>query len=63
MSDMSDHTNLFLTRRIGEKVKIGNGITITVVDIRPGGQVRLGVETEPFLPVMRSELLEGKRHD
>jgi len=46
---------LVLTRKIGEKVVLGDEIEIAVVDIR-GNQVRLGISAPKTLPVLRSEL-------
>lgn len=46
---------LILTRRLGEKILIGDGISVTVVRVK-GNQVRLGIEAPPDVPVSRSEL-------
>ncbi len=51
---------LILTRRVGETVIIGGGITVTVLDIK-GGQVRLGVMAPKEVPVHRGELVERER--
>lgn len=48
---------LVLTRKEGERILIGEKISVTVVRILGGG-VRLGVEAPPEVPVMRSELKE-----
>ncbi len=46
---------LVLSRRVGERIRIGGDITITVVRISGGG-VRLGIEAPTELPVVREEL-------
>jgi carbon storage regulator len=48
---------LVLTRKEGERILIGENISVTVVRI-VGGGVRLGVEAPPEVSVMRSELKE-----
>lgn len=46
---------LTLTRKIGQKILIGDGIEIVVREIR-GRQVRLGITAPDGLPVYREEL-------
>jgi carbon storage regulator CsrA len=46
---------LVLSRKIGEKVVIGNCITITVVDVK-GNKVRLGISAPDDISILRSEL-------
>jgi carbon storage regulator len=46
---------LVLSRKPGERLHIGNGITITVVAVQ-GRQVRLGIEAPAVVPVRRAEL-------
>ena len=48
---------LVLSRKIGERILIGENISVTVVRIA-GGAVRLGVEAPPELAVIRQELKE-----
>ena len=48
---------LVLSRKIGERILIGDKIAITVVKIGHGG-VRIGVEAPPELAVVREELAE-----
>jgi carbon storage regulator len=48
---------LVLSRKVGERILIGDKITITVVKIGHGG-VRVGVEAPPELAVVREELAE-----
>ena len=47
---------LVLTRKVAEKLYIGNEICVTVVRL-DGGQVRLGIEAPREVPVVRAELL------
>jgi carbon storage regulator len=46
---------LVLTRKAGEKIHIGNGITITVVEVR-GSKIRLGIDAPEDVPIFRAEL-------
>ena len=46
---------LVLTRRLMEKLYIGDEICVTVVRLE-GGQVRLGIEAPRQIPVVRAEL-------
>lgn len=46
---------LALSRKPGEKVVIGNGITLTVVKVS-GGRVRLGFDAPDQVRIVRSEL-------
>jgi carbon storage regulator len=51
---------LVLSRKLGEKLVIGDNVTITVVDI-DRGKIRLGIEAPREVAVYRSELLvDGK---
>jgi carbon storage regulator len=46
---------LVVSRKVGERLLIGDKIAITIVKVA-GGAVRLGVEAPAELPVMREEL-------
>lgn len=48
---------LVLTRRSEEAIKLGDDITITVVEIK-GNQVRLGIEAPADVRIYRKELYE-----
>ncbi|MDP3685365.1 MAG: carbon storage regulator [bacterium] len=47
---------LVLSRKLGEKIVIGDNIFITVVDI-DRGKIRLGVDAPREVPIFRQELL------
>jgi carbon storage regulator len=47
---------LVLTRKPGEKVLVGERITITIVRIGPNS-VRIGIDAPPELNIVREELL------
>ena len=47
---------LVLSRKLGEKICIGDNIFITVVDI-DRGKIRLGIEAPRNVPIFRQELL------
>jgi carbon storage regulator len=46
---------LVLSRKLGEKIHIGNDITITIVDL-DRGKVRVGVEAPREVGVWRKEI-------
>jgi carbon storage regulator len=46
---------LVLTRKLMEKLYIGDEICVTVVRLE-GGQVRLGIDAPRHIPVVRAEL-------
>jgi carbon storage regulator len=47
---------LVLSRKLGEKIQIGEDICVTVVDI-DRGKIRLGIEAPREVPIFRQELL------
>jgi carbon storage regulator len=47
---------LVLSRKLGEKICIGENIRITVVDVERG-KIRLGIEAPREIPIFRQELL------
>ena len=53
---------LVLSRKLGEKIYIGDNICITVVDI-DRGKIRLGIEAPRDVPIYRQELLPLKSAD
>lgn len=48
---------LVLTRKVSQRIQIGEDITITVVKI-DGNKVRIGIEAPHGVSVMREELLD-----
>lgn len=46
---------LVLSRKLGERILIGDRIVVTVVKLGPG-QVRLGIEAPPEIAVFREEI-------
>lgn len=49
---------LVLSRKVGERILIGDNISVTVVRVSGGG-VRLGIEAPAELPVVREELQQS----
>lgn len=49
---------LILSRKLDEKIKIGNDITITIIDIK-GDQVKIGVEAPKNVKVFRQEVFDA----
>jgi len=52
---------LILTRRVGESIKIGDEVTITILGVN-GNQVRIGTNAPKHLQVHREEIYR-KIHD
>ncbi len=50
---------LVLTRKLMERLYIGEDICVTVVRLE-GGQVRLGIEAPRHIPVVRAELVTDR---
>lgn len=46
---------LVLTRKLGENIRIGDTVKITVLEVR-SGQVKLGIEAPPEVKVHREEI-------
>jgi len=51
---------LVLTRKSEEAIQIGDGITVTVLEIR-GNQARLGITAPPGVRIYRGEIYEKVR--
>ena len=49
---------LVLSRRVGERLMIGDDIVITVIDVRSDG-VRIGIDAPRDIRVNRAEVLEA----
>jgi len=46
---------LILTRRVGEAMKLGEEITVTVLSVR-GNQVRIGIDAPKSVAIQREEI-------
>ncbi|GMA35631.1 MULTISPECIES: carbon storage regulator CsrA [Demequina] len=53
---------LVLSRRIGERLVIGDDIVLTVIDVRSDG-VRLGIDAPRHVKVSRAEILEAVKDE
>jgi carbon storage regulator len=49
---------LVLTRKVGETIRIGDSVTVQVLDVR-GGQVRLGLAAPADVRIFREELFRS----
>lgn len=49
---------LVLTRRVGERILIGDNISLVVLDSPNLSRVRLGIEAPASVHILREELLE-----
>lgn len=49
---------LCLSRKLDEQIRIGDGVVITVVEIK-GDRVRLGIEADRDVPVHREEVYQA----
>jgi len=48
---------LILTRRVGEKLVIGENVTVTVLGVK-GNQIRIGIDAPPEVQVHREEIFQ-----
>jgi carbon storage regulator len=53
---------LILTRRVGETVRIGHDITVTVLGVK-GNQARLSIEAPKEVAVHREEIFERMKSE
>ena len=51
---------LILTRKLGEMIRIGDDVTVRVIEVR-GSQIRLGVEAPPTVRIYREEIYKAIR--
>lgn len=59
---MQVFTVLILTRRIGEKLMIGDEISVTILGVK-GNQVRLGVHAPSDVAIHREEIFNRIREE
>lgn len=52
---------LVLSRERDEVIEIGDHIRVTVCEVRPCGQVRLGIDAPKEMPVHRQEVADKIR--
>ncbi len=50
---------LVLSRKLGEKIMIGENIVVTIVKI-DRNQIRIGIEAPGEVPIYREEILPGR---
>lgn len=48
---------LVLTRRVGESIRVGNDVVVTLVQMAPG-KVRIGIEAPANTLILREELVD-----
>ena len=53
---------LILSRKINEKVIIGDDITVSIIEVR-GDQVRIGIDAPKKVKVFRQEVFEAIRDE
>ncbi|MCL4104118.1 UNVERIFIED_CONTAM: hypothetical protein GTU68_034980 [Idotea baltica] len=53
---------LMLSRRPGEEIQIGDGITVRITQVK-GNQVRIGIDAPHDVKIIRSELQDRRRSD
>ncbi len=46
---------LILTRRVGEKLIIGENVTVTILGVK-GNQIRIGIDAPPEVQIHREEI-------
>ncbi len=51
---------LVVSRKLGERLRIGDGVDITVVDIK-GSKIRLGVTAGKETTILRGEIVDESR--
>jgi carbon storage regulator len=53
---------LILTRRVGEKVMVGNDVAVTIVGVK-GNQIRIGIDAPKNVAIHRKEIDERIPHE
>ena len=57
VTDLERTVMLVMERKAGERIMLGDDIVITIVEVRPNGKVKVGVDAPKDLSVLREELL------
>lgn len=57
MPEIVEGTMLLLTRKLGENIRIGDDVKITIVEVK-GNHVKLGIDAPPSVKVHREEIYE-----
>ena len=57
MLEENEGTMLLLTRKLGENIRIGDDVKITIVEVK-GNHVKLGIDAPPSVKVHREEIYE-----
>ena len=55
--EIDEGTMLLLTRKLGENIRIGDDVKITIVEVK-GNHVKLGIDAPPSVKVHREEIYE-----
>lgn len=53
---------LILSRKINEKIMIGDEVSVTIIEIR-GDQVKIGIEAPKSVKVFRQEVFEAIKNE
>jgi len=53
---------LILTRKLGEKINIGDDISVTLLEIK-GAQVKIGIQAPKSIGIHRNEIYEKIREE
>ncbi|WP_203135636.1 carbon storage regulator CsrA [Microbacterium sp. JZ31] len=53
---------LVLTRRIGERILIGDDVEVTILDIK-GDSIRIGIDAPRTTRIQRAEIVEAVRDE
>ena len=52
---------LVLSRHVGQSIKIGHDITITIIDHKSDGEIKIGIDAPKDTPVYREEVYQAIR--
>ena len=53
---------LILTRKVGEMIRIGDAVTVRVLEVR-GSQVRLGIDAPADVRIFREEVYRSRQDE